>query len=270
MEEDNSKSKSGRENLASDLLKMLEKGSKNDVTIVCMDGELKANRDILVARSEYFATMFSNENFVEGQTERIEMKTVFKDSMSLALEWLFSGSINTEKYLGLPTTVLTLDLLRLLMLNDAFSFLETYALDMMSKLDAVAVNLVNGVQDKPTLLSIFCNEVLVTAYLTDDLKFESMFSRVLGIICSHLNLFNEACETRKEEVNSFKYTLAHLSFAMVRKIMEHSNGKHSWKIKTFDLWFSANKETLTKREKVEILEFFKDFVCKRLNEETNQ
>ena len=83
----------GSEELVRDLMKMLKSGSKNDVTIVCQDGELKANRDILVARSEYFATMLSNENFVEAQSERIEMKNVYKESMEVVLEYLFTGTI---------------------------------------------------------------------------------------------------------------------------------------------------------------------------------
>ena len=65
---------SGPEEVVRDLMKMLEKGTKNDVIIVCKDGELKANRDILIGRSEYFAGMLGNENFVEGQSERIERK----------------------------------------------------------------------------------------------------------------------------------------------------------------------------------------------------
>ena len=46
--------------------KMSERGSLNDVKITLSDGEIVANKDILMARSEYFSTMFSNDKFIEG------------------------------------------------------------------------------------------------------------------------------------------------------------------------------------------------------------
>ena len=48
------------------LLKMLERGSLNDVKIKLSDGEIVANKDILMARREYFATMFSYNKFNKG------------------------------------------------------------------------------------------------------------------------------------------------------------------------------------------------------------
>ena len=54
-----------KKQFAEDILKMLERESPNDVKIKCEDGDISANKDILMARSEYFATMFSNNKFIE-------------------------------------------------------------------------------------------------------------------------------------------------------------------------------------------------------------
>ena len=56
-----------------EILKMLERGSSNDVKIKLNDGEINANKDILIARSDYFATMFSNDKFIEGETNTVDM-----------------------------------------------------------------------------------------------------------------------------------------------------------------------------------------------------
>ena len=66
---------SRRDGLIFDLMKMISKGSSNDVKIVLKDGEILANKDVLCARSDYFATMLSNEEvkFIEGETKAVDM-----------------------------------------------------------------------------------------------------------------------------------------------------------------------------------------------------
>ena len=53
-----------------DILKMMTNGTSNDVKIVLEDGEIQANKDVLFARSDYFATMLGNDMFKEGETKR--------------------------------------------------------------------------------------------------------------------------------------------------------------------------------------------------------
>ena len=62
-----------RENFIRDILMILERGSTNDVNIRLSDGEMTANKVILMARSDYFATMLSNNKFVEGETTSVDM-----------------------------------------------------------------------------------------------------------------------------------------------------------------------------------------------------
>ena len=49
----------GREKFVTDILSMLKKENLNNVKIILEDGEIRANKDVLSARSDYFATMFS-------------------------------------------------------------------------------------------------------------------------------------------------------------------------------------------------------------------
>ena len=81
--------------LAEDLLKMLKDGTSNDVKIVLEDGEIRANKDILMARSDYFATMLSNENFVEGRDNCVDIRkwSVTKKVMEKVINYLFSGEM---------------------------------------------------------------------------------------------------------------------------------------------------------------------------------
>lgn len=82
-----------RHNLVEDLIGMLKRGSTNDVKITLRDGEISANRDILMARNDYFATMFSDGKFIEGQTSSVDMSHCSKAVMEKIIKFLFSGVI---------------------------------------------------------------------------------------------------------------------------------------------------------------------------------
>ena len=80
--------------LIRDLLNMVKGGSTNDVKIILEDGEISANKDILIARSDYFATMLSNSNknqFVEGRTNSVDLSFCSKVVMEKIINYLFSG-----------------------------------------------------------------------------------------------------------------------------------------------------------------------------------
>ena len=82
-----------RDQFAKDILKMLERGSPNDIKIKLSDGEIFANKDILMARCEYFSTMFSNNKFIEGETNTIDMGHCSKTVMGKIVKFLFSGDV---------------------------------------------------------------------------------------------------------------------------------------------------------------------------------
>ena len=88
---------SSRDHFICDILKMLERGSLNDVKIRLSDGEIFANKVILMARSEYFATMFSNNKFIEGETNSVDMSHCSKAVMERIVKYLFSGEITFDQ-----------------------------------------------------------------------------------------------------------------------------------------------------------------------------
>ena len=85
-----------RDHFVGDILKMLDRGSLNDVKIKLSDGEIFANKDILMARSEYFATMFSNKKFKEGETSSVDMSFCSKVVMEKIVKFLFSGGFDFD------------------------------------------------------------------------------------------------------------------------------------------------------------------------------
>ena len=253
----------GPEEVVKDLMKMLKNGSQHDVTIVCRDGELKANKDILMARSDYFAKMLSNENFVEGKTDRIEMKNVGKESMEVVLKYLFTGSVGNVNSWVLKFR--TMDVLRMLLLRKPFSSLEN---EILKSLENASLSL-----DKYSLR--IDNEMSRGSYwsgpepyyrvakalkLVDLSKLDKLYNVYLSLICKHLNLFNKAWISNAG-------SLKRLPFHVVKQIMEHPDGRLSWKTKTFNLWFSGNEDSLSGDEKVEILTSFKDIFSDSVGEE---
>ena len=134
--------------VGADLLKLLENGSENDVTIVCQDGELKANRDILMARSEYFARMIGNENFEEGRNNQVEMRDVPKSEMYLVLKYLFSGTVDRQIFYT-PKVFRIMNLFRQMLLQRPLDM----SLDiMMGFLDNISQHPQDhGRRDEPTL-----------------------------------------------------------------------------------------------------------------------
>ena len=76
---------------------MLQRGSTNDVKIRISDGEIVANKDILMARSGYFATMFSNNKYVEGETSLVNVSHCSKVVMEKIIKFLFSGEVTFDQ-----------------------------------------------------------------------------------------------------------------------------------------------------------------------------
>ena len=84
------------ERFKSDILAMITSGTSNDVNILLEDGEILANKDVLCARSDYFSTMFRNNNqvsFVEGETNMVDMGHCNKVVMEKIIKYLFSGDM---------------------------------------------------------------------------------------------------------------------------------------------------------------------------------
>ena len=68
-----------------------------DVKIVASDGEVLAHKTILIMTSQYFRTMFSeNNNFVEGKTGVVKMPNYSKSVLEKVVSYLYGVELNCE------------------------------------------------------------------------------------------------------------------------------------------------------------------------------
>lgn len=117
-----------------DLLKVLRQGSQNDVTIICMDGEIFANKDILCLRSEYFRVMFSC-NMKETMNRVVNMKHTTKRAMKIVIEYIFTGRLRTRWDESdeeiIQTFLEILNTSRIMMLDNLYTQLEAIITAML-------------------------------------------------------------------------------------------------------------------------------------------
>ena len=82
----------------SDMMKMLRDGSFNDVSDKLHDGEIKANKSVLAARSEYFAATFRWKSNNNHDVEEIVINDCSKKIMTRILKYLFTGVLKIDRF----------------------------------------------------------------------------------------------------------------------------------------------------------------------------
>ena len=115
------------EKVANYVAKMLEDDSYHDVTIVCDNGEVKANKVILCASSNYFAGVFNNNVIKSEDANSIPVPST-KDTMELVIKYLHTGKMEYKDF----TLKEILDLLKLLEFmgeENLFSAVEGFTVD---------------------------------------------------------------------------------------------------------------------------------------------
>ena len=120
----------GRERFISDILAMITGGTSNDVKIVLNDGEIVANKDVLSARSDYFATMFSNTQFIEGETKHVAFNHCSKAIMEKIIQYLFSGIVKLHD-LSLSDLVTMMNMTTMMLLDDLKGDIQNYVLEII-------------------------------------------------------------------------------------------------------------------------------------------
>ena len=124
-----------REKFVSDIMAMILCGTSNDVKIVLKDGEIVANKDVLSARSDYFATMFSNKEckFIEGETNQVTFHHSSKIIMEKIIQYLFSGNVKLYD-LSLNELVTMMNMTNMMMLDDLKGDIQQYILEIVKRL----------------------------------------------------------------------------------------------------------------------------------------
>ena len=119
----------GREKFVTDILSMLQNESLNNIKIILEDGEIRANKDVLSARSDYFATMFSNK-FIEGETNTVYMTFCKKVIMEKIIHYLFSGDMNIYS-LSLPLLIEMMNVSSMMMLDELLDSIKELVLRLV-------------------------------------------------------------------------------------------------------------------------------------------
>ena len=120
-----------KDDMSADMMRMLVEGSTNDVKIVLYDGEIRANRDILAFRCEYFAATFRwmKSNDQDGAGD-IRIQDCSKKVMERVVEYLISGVMRL-KDLGFFHLLELVHQIRKLMLKDGLrQKIEKYIRDV--------------------------------------------------------------------------------------------------------------------------------------------
>ena len=106
-----------------------------DVKIVASDGDIPANKAILSIRSQYFRSMFSdNNNFVESQTGIVKM-SYSKSVLEKVVCYLYTGKINCEDLLLISQLLELLELLDMTNLPEGFGVVEKFTVNKIKRGD---------------------------------------------------------------------------------------------------------------------------------------
>ena len=219
-----------RNQFTEDILKMLERGSTNDIKIKLRDGEIVANKDILMARSEYFATMLGNNKFVEGETGSVDMSHCSKLVMEKIIKFLFSGEVSFDQ-MSLAHHLELIHMTDMMLLTEFKDRVEDFVVD---KIESSVTPSEGTVQLFPELIS--------GLRLADQYN----LTKIKVTIINKLN-------------NSFKT----LPFNFIKDLIVHF-GAAVQRLNAFMVWLSENE--VTEEQKKEIVESFnlKEFSAEEL------
>ena len=85
-----------KDKFVNDMMKMLSDGSFNDVCIKLHDGEIKAIKNVLAARCEYFAATFRWKSNNNHNVEEIVINDCSKKIMTRIIEYIFTGILKVK------------------------------------------------------------------------------------------------------------------------------------------------------------------------------
>ena len=199
-----------------DLLKVLRQGSQNDVTIICMDGEIFANKDILCLRSEYFRVMFSC-NMKETMNRVVNMKHTTKRAMKIVIEYIFTGRLRTRWDESdeeiIQTFLEILNTSRIMMLDNLYTQLEAIITAMLPEKINNLEDLVQGwiLVEKYQLdavREIFLRHVVIHLKQIIERRIE-IFLDLPGRLIKEIILFEKIKTEEEQKWKAFEFWLSH-------------------------------------------------------------
>lgn len=199
-----------------DLLKVLRHGSRNNITIICMDGEVTANKDILCLRSEYFRVMFSCD-MKETMEGVVNMKHTHKRAMEIVVEYIFTGVLKTKWDESdeeiIQTFLEVLNTSRVMMLEKLRSQLETVFVAMLPEKINNLEDLVQGwiLVEKYQLdavREIFLRHVVINLKQIIETRLK-IFLDLPGRLIKEIILFDKVKTEEEEKCKALTFWLSH-------------------------------------------------------------
>ena len=121
-----------KERFISDIVAKITSDTSNVVRIVLEDGEIVANKEVLSARSEYFATMFSNKMFIEEETNCVSFNLCSKAIIEKIIQYICSGKVELH-VLSLTDLVSMMNMTTMMMLDDLKGDIQQYILEIIPR-----------------------------------------------------------------------------------------------------------------------------------------
>ena len=199
-----------------DLLKVLRHGSQNNITIICMDGEVTANKDILCLRSEYFRVMFSCD-MKETMEGVVNMNYTHKRAMEIVVEYIFTGTLKTKWDESdeeiIQTFLEVLNTSRIMMLEKLRSQLETVFAAMLPEKINNLEDLVQGwiLVEKYQLdavREIFLRHVVINLKQIIETRLK-IFLDLPGRLIKEIILFDKVKTEEEEKCKALTFWLSH-------------------------------------------------------------
>ena len=188
-------------NVSKDILAHLQDEELCDVKLVGTDGEIPANKTILIMRSQYFRSMFSsNNNFVESSTNTVKLSYT-KALLDKLVLYLYGGQLDCEE-IALGPLLDLLELLNLINFAMEFSTVESFVINNIKEGKFSFADCLNSLDYSSKMGLNTVGETLL-AYLGDN--FSNIFSlgevEVLSMI---IRLLEEKKEVRIFTIDRFK------------------------------------------------------------------
>ena len=245
---------SSSRHVLNDLLKL-----PDNVSIVCDDGKVRANMEILSVRSDFFGRGFNNPAFMESQNKSIRMEGCSKAAMEAVKTYLYKGEMDFEK-LEISTLLHVMNVSReILIEEELFNCIEAY--------------IKSAVSLKCTMRTVSpCCFELLERFRLDNLwdVLLKAFNFILAILTRRILVPAKTDKlTIKVTKKVFLKDLKSLPLNIVKKIslygfgaVLHMHFMQLQKLSTkgrFDMfleWYEANEEICTEEDKKEVLQSF--------------
>ena len=244
--------------LSANLLKLYKNGSSNDVKIILQDGEICANKDILSCQSKYFATTFSNMDFIEGKSREVSLYQFDKITLEPVIEYLFSGEMDLKRF-KLEILLDMMHVSRYLDIDDElFNEIETYIKHKIS-MGISSMDYMNEVINGFCAIERYKIENLRQDFICDIYFCLAVFDKFME---SSIQSFQNFTVDMIKEVILFKYD------PEVHRPLEdhfpHPTAKD--RFEAFLSWYSKNDQDCSDNDKQLILDSFDldDFTGKDL------